>query len=201
MVVHCVRPLKRECGIEHRQLDPAAAAGTAAREQGGGDRLRGGQAGELVGQQGRDQRRVLGLAFAVRRTHARDRLDHRVIHPAISIRAGLTETGDRQIDQHRIEGGQGFGAETEPVHRTRPEVFDQHIGAANQVGEHLAGGGLLEVEHDRALAAIGGDESGRHLALGRTDTPAQVATRGLDFDHFGALVGHDRGSDRAGDHG
>ena len=62
---------------------------------------------------------------------------------------------------------------------------------------------LLEVDRERALAAVGRDEQGGELA-GRVDRLAaaarDVAARRLDLDHVGALVGQEHRGERAGHH-
>ncbi|MNY49082.1 hypothetical protein D3C86_1844750 [compost metagenome] len=49
-------------------------------------------------------------------------------------------------------------AKAEPLHHAGPEVLDQHIGAGHELAEHLLAARVLEVERDRALARVLGEE-------------------------------------------
>jgi hypothetical protein len=51
-------------------------------------------------------------------------------------------------------------SKTEPLHRagppsTRPEILHQHVGLRHQLGQNLAADFALDVDRQRALAAIG----------------------------------------------
>ncbi len=54
-----------------------------------------------------------------------------------SVRAGLAETGNRAIDQARVDFGQFFIGKAQPVHDAGAEVFHQHIGRPDQFPEYF----------------------------------------------------------------
>ena len=74
------------------------------------------------------------------------------------------------------------GAEAEPVEHAGPEVLQQHVGPAHQLGEHGLVGVVLEVEGDRLLVAVAptGSTSTRgrpSLAAARTAAPSRGCRR------------------------
>ena len=85
----------------------------------------------------------------------------------------VAEAADRQGDQPRVELGQHVGAEAEPVQRAGAEVLHQHVGPPQQLGEHRLVAVVLEVEGDRLLVPVGGEEVGRLPAR-----PSGVSTNG-----------------------
>ena len=59
------------------------------------------------------------------------------------------------------------GAEPQPVHHAGAEVLDEHIRApATSFKARSLVAGLLQVEHDAALAAVPGGVRGRYQTLG-----------------------------------
>jgi hypothetical protein len=49
---------------------------------------------------------------------------------------------------------QFIGAEPKPLHGTRAEILHQHVGLCDQPGENLAANRALDIDRQRALAAI-----------------------------------------------
>ena len=96
-------------------------------------------------------RRIPGRA---RRHHqAAQRLDDGVHRLAGARVPGRAEAGNRAVDHARIDRPRERIADAEPVERARAEVLDDDVGLAQQVGEHVARAGLLQVERDAVLAA------------------------------------------------
>ena len=99
----------------------------------------------------------------------------------------LTETGDAAINQPRIDPAQRVKPEPETRHDARTELLDQHVGALDQrrqPGERI---GRLEVDGDRAFAAVQQHEIGAVGAELRLVCAHLVPdTRPLDLDDVGA---------------
>ena len=71
-----------------------------------------------------------------------------------------------------------------------------------ELPQQRAPGLVREVQRERALAAIRDVEQAGHAAARRAHRAQHVArARRLHLDHVGALVGEDRGGERARDHG
>ena len=67
----------------------------------------------------------------------------------------LTPAGHPAIDQPRIARQDDIRSEAQTFHDTRPEPFDQRIGAFEQA-EHLCDGSLrFDIDLDHASAAAG----------------------------------------------
>jgi hypothetical protein len=97
-------------------------------------------------------------------------------------RAVLAPAGHPAVDQPRVASQAVVRAEAEPLRRTGPETFDQHVGGGHQVEDGGDRVGVLEVERDARPAAVEqvGGAAGERLA-----------TRPVDADHVGAEVGQD----------
>ncbi len=113
------------------------------------------------------------------------------------IRTGLAETGDRTIDERRIQRTQGRGIQTVLCEAADFEILDDDIGAQRKRSDPrlaLRGG---DIDCNRALSPIAAVEIGgaEILARGRTKEgraplASIVAFLGpLDFDDVGAKVG------------
>ena len=94
-------------------------------------------------------------------------------------------------------------AETEALHGAGPEILHQHVRLRDQLGENLAAGRALDVDRQRALAAVGRDEQRGELAVlvdGGAAAPGDIAADRLDLQHVGALVGQKHRRERARHH-
>ena len=145
---------------------------------------------------------------------ARGLLD--LVLPPRCLRCGLTVDGQDRLcvacwrsltflgpPQCRLCGYPLPHALPEALHDLRPEVLHQHVGPLDQTAHDLEPGWRLEVDGDRALAAVGRHEQGGELAGGIDRLPAaprDVAGKRLDLDHVGPLVGQERGGERARNH-
>ncbi len=68
---------------------------------------------------------------------------------------------------------------------------------SNKPAQLVAIPGLLQIQADAALAAIGVAEKYRVLALAQADVTSRVAAAGrLDLDHVRAMISHDHGQVR-----
>src|SRR5438046_1564646 len=134
----------------------AAASPLAGDERGnGGERTEGACAVVVVS----DHVQHRGVVPALRRREAGPRLEDGVEAGQRSKGAGRAVAGDRHVHQPRVQARQVLPADPEPVHDTRAEVLDDDVGAADEVEEYLAARCALQVEYQRALAAVPADEA------------------------------------------
>ena len=88
-------------------------------------------------------------------------LRHEIVAGPRRIGTALTETGDRAIDQPRHVFAQTRVVQPELCKPAYLEILDQHIGSRGKLPDDPPPLLVLEVELDRALAAVGGVEIGR----------------------------------------
>jgi hypothetical protein len=83
---------------------------------------------------------------------------------------------------------------------SRPKALDEHVGLVCEAEHDLASPVGGEVERERALAGVRGEEQ-RPLAVDERGAPGArvVAGDGLDLDDVGAERGEQLGRRRAGD--
>ena len=111
----------------------------------------------------------------------------------------MPEAGDRAVDELRIFLAQARIIEAEFGQPPDLEVLDQHVRSRGELAHNAPPALALEIELNRALAAIGGMKIGRGqmTAAGSLDERrppgAGVITgpRALHLDHVGAEVGED----------
>ena len=187
--------------VEHRlqQVDVDDLAAAAVQGDHRGERR--GEPRRLVGQRHRRQQR-LAVRLAVDRGEPAHRLGDRREPGPPGVRAVLAEPRDPRDHEPRVAGVQHVGAEPEPLQPPGPEVLDEHGGVGDEAEQDVAVGVVLEVEHDRALAAVGQLEpQALAVALVAPRHRAQaVAVGALDLDHVGAEVGEVARAVRSGDH-
>ena len=103
-----------------------------------------------------------------------------VVAGARRLRAVVAEAGDRQDHQAGVELVQPRDREAEPVEHADPVVLHQHVGPGHQPGQHVAVGGVLEVEDQRLLVAVRREEVRRLagvLRAPRTAAPTSGCRR------------------------
>jgi len=187
--------------IEKRCVDPLSfACALAVRERGedrdsrvhAGHEIRDGDASLLRPAAGE----VVALAGdAHEPAHA---LDDEVVAGLIGVRPVLPESGDRRVDDARVD--RAHAPVIEAVFR-KPvdlEVLDDDVGAASEIENELPPLGFREVDRHRQLAAIAGEKVRRFGSvvallvpeIRRTPCTGVVATVGaLDLDDRRAEVG------------
>src|SRR6266581_5432767 len=135
--------------IDQRSVDITAAPGLLAPRQSGKDADGRVDAGENICNRHADPRwRAVGGAG-----HAHDATDplrHKVVTGARGRRSGLPETGDRAVDQPRIERSQAFVIETELDQPADLEVLDENIRARRELLDEALALGGGEIQLDRA---------------------------------------------------
>lgn len=104
-------------------------------------------------------------------------------------RSVLAPAGHPAVDEPRVAGEAGLGADAEAFGDAGPVALDQDVGARDEV-EHGGGAVLgLEVDEDGALVAVG-------EVPGRVDAEAGAAGA-VDADDVGAEVGEEHGGEGA----
>jgi hypothetical protein len=125
-------------------------------------------------------------AEALQMLDAAHGLEHRIVARPIAVGPVGTEGGHGAVDQARIEGAQGGRVHAEALGHAGAHVLDEHVGRLDQTLQHLAPRRLLEIDGDRALAAIPAVEAGE-LAEG-------VALQRLHLDDARSQVGEHHGA-------
>ena len=85
-------------------------------------------------------------------------LDEEVVPGAVAVRSRLPESGDRAVDEPRIERGEPAIVEPVPLEGTDLVVLHHHVGLRREPADDLLSLGTREVERDRLLPAVGADE-------------------------------------------
>jgi len=66
----------------------------------------------------------------------------------------MAPTGDAAIDQIRVARLEHLRAEARPLHRSRPEAFDQHVCAVDQLDDLRRPFGRFEINFHRGARAM-----------------------------------------------
>ena len=77
-----------------------------------------------------------------------------IVPGSVAPGAVLPVAGDRAVDEPRVLRAQALPAHAQPIQHARPERLEQHVGVARQPQQDLAAPVALEVDADRALAAV-----------------------------------------------
>ena len=145
-------------------------------------------AAEVADEVERRHRRVLG-ADCLQRAGQRDVVD--VVAGGPGQRPFLAPAGDAAEDEAGIAREANLRAEAEALHHAGAEALDQRVGAGDEFerrGDRLR---LLQVEGDRAAAAI---EKG--AALERLERVALAGRRAVDAHDVGPHVGEQHAGER-----
>ena len=145
-------------------------------------------------------------ALPVRSMIAAHALRHEVVAGPPGVRSVLAEAGHRAIDQPRHFRREAFVVEAELGEPADLEILDQHVGARGEFFDDPAALFALEIELDRALAAVGAVKIGgaEMAAVGggnKRRAPGAGVVAGalaLDLDHVGAEIGKDLPGPRPG---
>ena len=199
-----LRQPERGQRLQHRHLDHLAFAGAFAmiecRQNGNAEM----EPRRLVRDQARHETRRLAVDAALQRgspAHALDEIvEGRLVAvgalPRIAQRIGIN---DRGIDLLQV-----LVAQPEPFDRGRPAVVDEQVGGLDHALQHRDSLGLLEVETDRALVAVGRHVDRAHALVAAhhaTRQAQEIALRWFDLDHVGAHVGQMLCGERPQQHG
>ncbi len=189
--------------VEHRHVHELALAASLALAQRRQDPERGHQrAAAQVG----DLPRRLDRRAALVAGQSQQPVEPEVVHVvarALRVGAVLAVAGDRAVDEPGVLLAQALVADPEPLHHPRPKRLEQHVVLAHQPQQHLAPGVGLQVEPDRALAAVEGEEErglGRvvgALVVGRRPADVVAHPGVLDLEHVGPEVGQQQRAEAA----
>ncbi|MCY1225839.1 hypothetical protein D3C81_959840 [compost metagenome] len=195
---HVVAQHELRHGLEHRHVDGLACAGALAVEQSCRHGIGRGERDDAIGDGARRIARHVGTCAPGERGNGHGALDQVVIGGLGGVRAALAIAVDTDVQDARVDLGDLFVAEVQACHGLRAHVVDQHIGIGGEAQQRFAPGGLLQVQHDAALAAIDVQEDAGHavVAAGAHITHGVAGGR-LDLDHVGAEVAEDLGGVRS----
>jgi hypothetical protein len=118
-------------------------------------------------------------------------LDNLVVGRPPPHRTGGAEARQGAVDQPGVERLEPSGTESEAVEHTGPEVLQQHVRGLDEPAEHLRAVLVLQVDSDRPLAGVLGEERdaeapGAELGIG-AELPRQVTrARQLHLHDVGA---------------
>ena len=136
-------------------------------------------------------------------------LDDEVVAGQRRQRPVLAETGDRAVDEARVDCPQRFVAQAVALERADLVVLDQDVAAGGQLAHQRLAVFGGDVDGHRLLAAVGGQVVGRLagvvaaavLEVGRAPAARVVAAAGaFDLDHLRAQVGQGLPGPGAGEH-
>lgn len=176
--------------VDDGGVDDLAGAGRARVVQGGqdaDDEVQG--AARVVAEQvGRDGRRLVRPADHAECAGGGDVRD--VVPGALGERAVLPPAGHPAVDETRVAGVTGLGADAQALGDTGAVALDQDVGACGQV-EHAVGAVRgFQVDDHRALVAVGD-------VVRRVDRESGAAGAVHAHD-VGPEVGQEHGGERAG---
>ncbi len=200
----------REGGGQERRVDPLATSRLVPvpLEHGRQDADDGIQPGDDVADRDADLGRVptVGVGVPGDRHQPGRGLDHEVVARSGRGRSVAPVAADRQVDQPGMRVAQPCLVDPEPGEGPWPKVLHEDVGVVEQPAQDGAAVGCPQVEPDRALVAIDGQEvGGRPRPIGRvtdprrTPRPGRVAVGRLDLDHVGAEVGQEHRRVRTGE--
>ena len=172
---------------------------------------RGVHAGHQVGHSNADFLRAAAQVIALAgHTHQpAHTLNGVVVTGALGIRPGLAETGDRAVNDARIDGLQAGVVQAVARHVADLEVLDKYMAVHRQFANQGLAGRLRNVTGERALVAVGAQVVGRFARFcaaavvqkGRTPAARVIAGAGaLYLDDISTQVGQGLGAPGAGEY-
>src|SRR5262249_51057108 len=81
-------------------------------------------------------------------------LEHGVVARPVAVRAVGAERGHGTVDEARVHLAKRGRVHAEPRLHAGPHVLEEDIRRLHEAVENLAARGLLQVDGDRALAAV-----------------------------------------------
>jgi hypothetical protein len=141
-----------------------------------------------------DRRRILGrrpIHRAVQRHEAGYCLRDRVVAGPAGIRTELAPSGNRHINDVRLDRAYRMIADTPFVHRPGLEIFDHDIGFGGQLEEDVASFTISQIEAQAALVTIDCSvhETDVRARKHRRQPTTHFAIWSFDFDHVSSEVG------------
>ncbi len=174
--------VERQQSLEQAGLHPLRAGAAAAGHERGEDALHRAVGGDVTGDPDGCEHRAAATQLALERQHPPGASDHGgLVAGHLGQRSGGTPAGDRAVDQARRECGRSSEVDTPPDGTRRRPADDEHVRGADQIVQHGAAAGGVQVGDDAALATQ------PQRCAGQAAEP--VTARRLDLDHVRAEVG------------
>ena len=129
---------------------------------------------------------------ALRRHHARARLQQRIEAGLIVLGAAISERVDRHIDDARVARGQRLVVEAELAHPAWPQILDHDVGLVGEPVDDFAAFCAREIQGDAALALVPAEKA-------ETEMAKRIALEAFYFDNFGAELREDHRAVRTRD--
>ena len=189
-----------DAGVQHGQLQVLSAGTPLPGQKGGRDGLAGRVGRDFVADQLLDELGLVVVDAGLAGRQPRLALNHRVVDPALAVRAVGAEAGQVGIDDVGAKGSDVLEGDAEAFGHPGPEVLDEHVGFGHQVAQDGQTLLLAEIQHDGSFAPVSYLEHGRHAGHRGPQPADDVADGGLlDLDAFGALVDQHPGGQRSGE--
>src|SRR5581483_10054266 len=197
---HRLGPQVRDHRIEHRDPHVLSFAGAQLVKEGGGDGLRGGEGGGVVGDYRPDHPGAAGFPIALDVGKSGQGLDHGIVGALARIRSVFPESAYRNVDDIGANRADIILAEPEALGSAGSEVMDEDVGGLDELFQDRAPVGRFQVDGNGALVAIAGEEGGVHSCAASREPPHKIAVGAFDLDDVGALVGEHHRRHRPGHH-
>jgi hypothetical protein len=189
---HLDLQIQRRAQHAHFHVEPLP--GAAALEQGAED-AQGEEGGPvLIDHRGAHRRgRLVRAPGDV--GQAGEGLHEEVLPGPVAIRAALAVARGRDVDEPRVERAGRLPVQPEAGHDARAEVLHEDIGALDEPARDGLAAGLLEIQGEAPLVAVGEEEEDadaveEEVGAGPVALPEPSARR-LDLDHVGPEVGEE----------
>ena len=104
------------------------------------------------------------MVTALRRHHARARLQQRIEPRLIVLGSSIPKRVDRHVDDARVARCEALVVETEFPHPPRPEILDHDIGLVRKPVDDFASFGAREIDRDAALALVPSEKTETKMA-------------------------------------
>src|SRR5271156_1068516 len=168
--------LDRECAAQQReaQILPDAAALTL--EQRGRDAVGEERRGEIIEDRAQHHLRLVGPA-ALKNRHPAEALQDLVEAALLAQRSAVAVAGQPAIDQPRVDRLEPRVVDAEPGRHRWPEILDQNVGGLDHPVEDCQPFRLLQIERERALAAVGAEKEAALACKARRKLAQHVALR------------------------
>ena len=98
------------------------------------------------------------IAASLEHGHAAEALQHLIEAALVAERPCIAVAGEAGVNQARIDRAQPRVVDSQPRRHRRTKILHQHIGARYHAMQHGQSVGLLQVQCQRALPAIGTKE-------------------------------------------
>src|ERR1700683_4345784 len=124
------------------------------------------------------------VVAALRRHHARTRLQQRIGARLIVLGPAISERIDRHIDDARVARRQTFVIEAKFAHPARPQILDHDVRLVGEAVNYFAAFRARKIERDAALSLVPAEKA-------ETEMAKRIALEAFDLDYFGAELRED----------